>query len=80
MTGPWLFAGSLTVASGNYNNARLVQLPFGGSVAAVLDSDSSMFFVAGRLRVAYEFTFPRGYSRPYADFDVVDSRASGASV
>ena len=77
VAGPWLFAGSLAMAYGSYTNNRLVQLPFGGTAAAVLNSDSSMAFIAGRLRAGYEFTFSRGYIRPYADLDLVHSFASG---
>ena len=77
VAGPWLFAGSLAMAYGSFSNSRLVQLPFGGMATAVLNSESSLAFVAGRLRAGYEFTFPRGYIRPYADLDLVHSQASG---
>ncbi|MBS7543819.1 autotransporter outer membrane beta-barrel domain-containing protein [Ancylobacter oerskovii] len=77
VAGPWLFAGSLALAYGDYSNSRLVQLPVDGMAPAVLDSDTSMTFVAGRLRAGYEFTFPNWYIRPYADLDVVYANAPG---
>ncbi|HEY9214971.1 MAG TPA: autotransporter domain-containing protein, partial [Ancylobacter sp.] len=78
--GPWLFAGSLAVAHGSYDNSRLVALPSVGTAPGiydVLDSDSSMTYVGGRLRAGYEFTFPNWYIRPYADLDVIYSNAPG---
>ncbi|MBS7532506.1 autotransporter outer membrane beta-barrel domain-containing protein [Ancylobacter sonchi] len=77
VAGPWLFAGSLAVAHGSYDNSRLVELTVDGMAPAVLDSDSSMTLVAGRLRAGYEFTFPDWYIRPYADLDFVYANAPG---
>ncbi|OZA92147.1 MAG: hypothetical protein B7X76_00755, partial [Azorhizobium sp. 39-67-5] len=80
VVGPWLFAGSVAVANGSYDNSRLVSLPAVGTLPGVynvLESDSSMTFIGGRLRAGYEFTFPNWYIRPYADLDLVYSNAPG---
>ncbi|MGA0564413.1 hypothetical protein ACO2RV_18360 [Ancylobacter sp. VNQ12] len=77
VAGPWLIAGSFAMAYGGYDNSRLVQLPIEGVAPAVLDSDSSMTLIAGRLRAGYEFTFPSWYIRPYADLDFVYADAPG---
>jgi len=75
--GPWLLAGSLAAAYGSFDNSRFVFLPGFGSGTGVFDSDSSMTFVAGRMRAGYEFAFPRWYIRPQVDLDLVHANAPG---
>ncbi|WP_188611370.1 autotransporter outer membrane beta-barrel domain-containing protein [Chelatococcus reniformis] len=77
VAGPWLLAGSLAVAHGSYDNSRFVLLPGFGAGTGVFDSDSSMTFVAGRLRAGYEFAFPSWYIRPQVDLDLVYANAPG---
>ena len=72
--GPWLLAGSLAVASGSYHNNRLLSLP---GASAVLQSDSNMLLVGGRLRGAYDFAFDQWYVRPYGDLDIVYTHTPG---
>jgi hypothetical protein len=86
--GPWLFAGSIALATGAFHSNRLIDLSAVGTTPAVnalLQSDPSLFLAAGRLRGAYEFTFNQWYIRPYGDLDLVYTNApsfqeSGAAV
>jgi uncharacterized protein YhjY with autotransporter beta-barrel domain len=76
--GPWLFAGSIVLASGTFHSNRVVSLPGGGGLAPVnttMQADQSLFMAGGRLRAAYEFTFDSWYLRPYGDLDVVHTNA-----
>jgi hypothetical protein len=78
--GPWLFAGSVAIASGAFHTNRAVGLPGVGSSApinATLQSDQTMLLVGGRLRAAYEFAVGDWYMRPYGDVDVIHTHAPG---
>ncbi len=78
--GPWLFAGSVAIASGAFHNNRLVSLPGIGTLAPVntlLQSDSNILLVGGRLRGGYEFAFDNWYVRPYGDLDMVYTHVPG---
>jgi hypothetical protein len=71
--GPWLFAGSVALASGYFQNSRVIGLPGVGTLPAenaVLKSDPSALMAGGRLRTAYDFSFGDWYVRPYGDFDL----------
>jgi hypothetical protein len=78
--GPWLFAGSVALASGSFHTNRVVGLPgIGGQapVNATLQSDQTFFLAGGRLRAAYEIAFGSAYLRPYADVDLIYTNAPG---
>lgn len=78
--GPWMFASSIALAGGTFNNTRVISLPGAGTapgVNAQLQSDSSIFIAGGRLRGAYDFALGDWYIRPYGDLDVIYSNAPG---
>ena len=78
--GPWMFAGSVALASGSFQTNRLLDLPAIGTApgfGAPLQSDSSIFLAGGRVRGAYDFSFGDWYVRPYGDLDVVYTHAPG---
>lgn len=78
--GPWMFAGSIAVASGAYRSTRLIDLPAVGTLAgttAVAQSDPSLLAFGGRLRCAYEFSFGDFYVRPYGDLDIIYAHMPG---
>ncbi|MFL9989304.1 hypothetical protein [Paraburkholderia sediminicola] len=72
--GPWLFAGSVALATGSFHNNRQINLPF---VSAALQSDPRLFLAGARLRAGYEFPFNNWYIRPYGDLDVIYTNLPG---
>ena len=72
--GPWLFAGSIALADGQFRSNRFVNIP---GEAASLQSNPTAFVVGGRLRAGYEFAFGDWYVRPYGDLDVIYSNLPG---
>lgn len=65
--GPWLLAGALALGSTSSNLSSPSTSPGAGN----LRSDTNTFSAAGRLRVAYDFSFDGWYMRPRADLDVI---------
>jgi uncharacterized protein YhjY with autotransporter beta-barrel domain len=72
--GPWLFAGSLAVGGGTFQNDRTINLP---AVSATLQSNPDVFLAGLRLRAGYELAFNNWYLRPYGDLDTVYTHLSG---
>jgi hypothetical protein len=79
--GPWLFAGSVALASGSFQNSRVLAFPATGFSppirAAALQSDPSLFMAGGRLRAAYDVPLGNAYVRPYGDLDVIYTNMPG---
>ena len=72
--GPWYFAAGLGGGYSWYDNTRKTSI---GGVPESFDSNSKIYTLGGRLRVAYEVPFDGWYLRPYADLDAIYTHAPG---
>ncbi|WP_371820328.1 autotransporter outer membrane beta-barrel domain-containing protein [Verticiella alkaliphila] len=72
--GNWLFAGSLAVGQGWFDNRRTIQL---GDQTRQALSDTRVSTLGTRLRAAYQFAGPRAYVRPQLDLDIIHTRKPG---
>src|SRR5690606_20985466 len=72
--GNWLFAGSLALGHGWFDNRRTVRV---GNDVRQAFSDSRVLTAAGRLRAGYQIAGQRWYARPQLDLDVIHTRKRG---
>ena len=72
--GPWLLAGSIAVADGEYQSDRVVNIP---GVAVSLQGNPGVFLTGARFRAGYQFAFDKTYIQPYGDFDILYTNLRG---
>ncbi|MEM7777865.1 MAG: autotransporter domain-containing protein, partial [Pseudomonadota bacterium] len=65
--GPWLFAGAVAGGIGDFDTTR--QIAFTG-FNETATSDHDVSYIAGQLRVAYQFAMPGWYVRPLVDVNL----------
>ncbi|MEM9029350.1 MAG: autotransporter outer membrane beta-barrel domain-containing protein [Pseudomonadota bacterium] len=66
--GPWLFAGAVSGGIGSFDTSR--RIAFTGFNDGTATSEHDVRYIAGQLRVAYQFAMPGWYVRPLVDLNV----------